>query len=131
MKYVCFGSNNLIYNILDMENKKFLSVYDGVITDKTKECEKMYKTYRRSVESGKCPDAKMGVRYYEYLNSEIDLSQCVYNNSIIFQTDNRKELDLFILESVVKQLEFKLADYKVYIDRIQKGEIDSTLYTYR
>ena len=128
MNYVCFGNNNLSFAILDKVNKKYIIVNDGMLHDETDTIEKMYKKYYTDIKNDKMPSIKMGVLYYEYLQGNKDLKDCIiYDSDIIFQTDNRIELDKFIIQSQIEQLDNKRKHLNSYIKKI---EDNAGLYTY-
>ena len=128
MNYVCFGNNNLSFVILDKVNKKYIIVNDGMLHDETNTIEKMYKKYYTDIKNGKTSSIKMGVLYYEYLQGNKDLKDCIiYDSDIIFQTDNRIELDKFIIQSQIEQLDNKRKHLNSYIKKI---EDNAGLYTY-
>lgn len=131
MKYVCFGSSKFSFSILDRENKKYIQVNNGIIVDKTKDCEKMNKSYYKAIQSGKYPDEKMGSKYYDYIIGKNDISHClILKNEILLETDNRKELDLFIMNCQIEQLQFKMNYIKKCISYVENDKCESNLYTY-
>lgn len=88
----------------------------------------MYKKYYADIKKGKIPDTKMGVLFYEYLQGNKELKDCmIYDSDIIFQTEDRIALDKFIIQSQIGQLDSK----RRYLDScISKTEKAVGLYTY-
>lgn len=127
MNYVCFG-NKANFAVLDKVNKKYVCVKDGMLYDNTDKAEKMYKKYYADIKNGKIPDTKMGVLFYEHLQGNRELKDCmIYDSDIIFQTDDRIALDKFIIQSQIEQLDSK----RRYLDScISKTEKAVGLYTY-
>lgn len=127
MNYVCFG-NRTSFSVLDKVNKKYVTVIDGNLKDETTDIEKMYKRYWSNVKSGKFPETKMGVLFYGYLNNEKELRDClIYDSDIRFQTDDRGELNEYIIKEQIRQLEFKANYLKVYTTKCKEYV---GLYTY-
>lgn len=128
MNYVCFGSNNLNFVVLDKVNKKYIHVKDGLLYDDTSKIEKMHKRYYADIEKGKAHNAKMGVLYFEYLQGQRDLTSCmIYDSDIVFQSDDRVALDKFIIQSQIEQLDYKRRCLDEYIGKVESAV---GLYTY-
>ena len=119
--YICFG-NKVNFTILDKVNKKYVCVKDGMLYDDTDKVKKMYKKYYTDIKNGKMPDTKMGVLYYDYLQGNKELKDCmIYDNDIIFQTDDRIVLDKFIIQSQIEQLDDKRRYLYSCIAKIEKA----------
>lgn len=128
MNYVCFGSNNLNFVVLDKVNKKYIRVKDGLLCDDTSRIEKMYKRYYTDIEKGKAPNIKMGVLYFEYLQGKKDLTSCmIYDSDIVFQSDDRVALDKFIIQSQIEQLDDRRKCLDLYFNEVERAV---GLYTY-
>ena len=67
--------------------------------------------------------------WYEFLHNEIDSTRaCIWEDKIMFHTDNENEVDTFLLETRVKQLKFMLENAETYLIRYQNGK---QAYTYK
>ena len=105
--------------IFDKQKECIVSMEYGRFKDVTEDCKKLTKR-KQSV---------CGGLWYQFLHNEIDnTSACIWDREIMFHTDNENEVDMFFLETRVKQLKFMLENAETHKERYQNGE---QAYTYK
>ena len=91
----------------------------GRFKDVTEDCKKLTKRKNKVV----------GGLWYQFLHNEIDsTSACIWEDNIMFHTDDENEVDTFLLETRVKQLKFMLENAETHLARYQNGK---QAYTYK
>lgn len=105
--------------IFDKQKECIVSLEHGKFKDITEDCRKLTKR-KQSV---------CGGLWYQFLHNEIDsTSACIWDREIMFHTDNEKEVDMFLLETRIKQLEFMLNNARLHEQKYNNGK---QAYTYK
>ena len=105
--------------IFDKTRMSITTLKNGVFKDITEECQKLTKRKQKVV----------GGLAYQFLYNEIDSSSaCIWEEKIMYHTDNENEVDEFLLVVRVKQLEFLLDNARVHQDGYKIGK---QAYTYK
>ena len=92
---VISSDNNYTLNIFDFEKMQIVRLHNGVFTNETENCQKMTKRKQTVI----------GGLWYKFLHGEIDRKQAyIYENEISLFTDDKMELDKFILSVQKMQL---------------------------
>ena len=105
--------------IFDKQKECIVSLEHGRFKDVTEDCKKLTKKKNKVV----------GGLWYQFLHNEIDSSSaCIWEEKIMYHTDNENEVDTFLLETRVKQLKFMLENAETYLIRYQNGK---QAYTYK
>ena len=116
---VISSDNNYTLNIFDFEKMQIVILHNGVFTDETENCQKMTKRKQTVI----------GGLWYKFLHGEIDRKQAyIYENEISLATDDKMELDKFILSVQKMQIENLLKNCNL---NIRKMENNKQYYTYR
>ena len=105
--------------IFDKQKECIVSLEHGKFKDITEDCRKLTKR-KQSV---------CGGLWYQFLHNEIDsTSACIWDREIMFHTDNEKEVDMFLLETEIKQLNFMLENARLQEQKYNDGK---QAYTYK
>lgn len=105
--------------IFDKVRDCIVVLKNGKFTDETENCKKLSK---KKV-------AVMGGLYYQLLKNEIEIGQAlIYERNVVFFTDDENEVNEYLLNTRIKQLEFLLENAKIYKE---KFEIGKQSYTYK
>jgi hypothetical protein len=119
--YMVVVESGVLSSILIFD-KKEMCIYqldNGRFTDITQNCLKLTKRKQKVV----------GGLWYEFLHNEIDSSSaCIWEDKIAYHTDNEVEVDTFLFETRVKQLEFMLDNATINKDKYENG---GQSYTYK
>lgn len=116
---VISSDNNYTLNIFDFEKMQIVRLHNGVFTNETENCQKMTKRKQTVI----------GGLWYKFLHGEIDRKQAyIYENEISLATDDKMELDKFILSVQKMQIENLLKNCNL---NIRKMENNKQYYTYR
>lgn len=116
---VISSDNNYTLNIFDFEKMQIVRLHNGVFTDETDNCQKMTKRKQTVI----------GGLWYKFLHGEIDRKQAyIYEKEISLVTDDKTELDKFILSIQKMQIENLLENCNL---NIRKMENNKQYYTYR
>lgn len=116
---VISSDNNYTLNIFDFEKMKIVRLHNGVFTDETDNCQKLTKRKQTVI----------GGLWYKFLHGEIDRKQAyIYTEEIKLVTDEKSELDKFILSAQKMQIEKLLENCNL---NISKMENNKQYYTYR
>ena len=119
--YMVVVESGVLSNILIFD-KKEMCIYQldhGNFTDITQNCLKLTKRKQKVV----------GGLWYEFLHNEIDSSNaCIWEDKIVYHTDNENEVDTFLLETRIKQLEFMLNNARLNEQKYNNGK---QAYTYK
>lgn len=116
---VISSDNNYTLNIFDFEKMKIVRLHNGVFTDETDNCQKLTKRKQTVI----------GGLWYKFLHGEIDRKQAyIYIEEIKLVTDEKSELDKFILSVQKMQIENLLENCNL---NISKMENNKQYYTYR
>ena len=105
--------------IFDKRRECIIRLERGVFKDITEDCKKLTKR-KQSV---------CGGLWYQFLHNEIDsTSACIWDREIMFHTDNENEVDMFLLETEIKQLNFMLENARLQEQKYNDGK---QAYTYK
>ena len=105
--------------IFDKRKEYIIRLERGVFKDITEDCKKLTKRKQ----------AVCGGLWYQFLHNEIDsTSACIWDREIMFHTDKESEVDIFLLETRIKQLKFMLENAEIENTRYQTGK---QAYTYK
>ena len=119
--YMVVVESGLLSTILVFDKVRMCIVQleQGRFNDITDECLKLTKKKNKVV----------GGLWYQFLHDEIDsTSACIWEDTILFHTDEEKEVDMFLLETRVKQLKFMLENAETHNTRYNNGK---QAYTYK
>jgi hypothetical protein len=119
--YMVVVESGLLSTILIFDKVRMCIVQleQGRFKDITEDCFKLTKKKNKVI----------GGLWYQFLHNEIDsTSACIWEDKIMFHTDNENEVDMFLLETRVKQLKFMLENAETYLIRYQGGK---QAYTYK
>lgn len=105
--------------IFDKTRMSITTLKNGVFKDITDDCQKLTKRKQKVV----------GGLWYQFLHNEIDsTSAYIWQDKIMYHTDNENEVDEFLLVARVKQLKFMLENAETHTSRYQNGK---QAYTYK
>lgn len=105
--------------IFDKRKECIIRLERGVFKDITDECLKLTKRKQ----------AVCGGLWYQFLHNEIDsTSACIWDRETMFHTDEESEVDTFLLDARIKQLQFMLEDARI---QEQKYHNNKQAYTYK
>ena len=105
--------------IFDKRKEYIIRLERGVFKDITEDCKKLTKRKQ----------AVCGGLWYQFLHNEIDsTSACIWDREIMFHTDKESEVDIFLLDARIKQLQFMLEDATI---QEQKYHNNKQAYTYK
>ena len=119
--YMVVVESGLLSTILIFDKVRtcIVQLEQGRFKDITEDCKKLTKKKNKVV----------GGLWYQFLHNEIDsTSACIWEDNIMFHTDDENEVDTFLLETRVKQLKFMLENAEVHLARYQNGK---QAYTYK
>ena len=119
--YMVVAESGLLSTILIFDKVRMCIVQleHGRFTDITEDCFKLTKRKNKVC----------GGLWYQFLQNEIDnTSACIWEDKIMFHTDNENEVDMFLFETRVKQLKFMLENAETHNLRYQNGK---QAYTYK
>ena len=119
--YMVVAEYGLLSTILIFDKVRMCitQLEQGRFKDITEDCLKLTKKKNKVV----------GGLWYQFLHNEIDsTSACIWEDKIMFHTDDENEVDMFLLESRVKQLKFMLENAETYLIRYKDGK---QAYTYK
>lgn len=119
--YMVVVESGLLSTILIFDKVKMCitQLEQGRFKDITEDCFKLTKKKNKVV----------GGLWYQFLHNEIDsTSACIWEDNIMFHTDDENEVDTFLLETRVKQLKFMLENAETHLARYQNGK---QAYTYK
>lgn len=119
--YMVVVESGLLSTILIFDKVRtcIVQLEQGRFKDITEDCKKLTKKKNKVV----------GGLWYQFLHNEIDSSSaCIWEDNIMFHTDDENEVDTFLLETRVKQLKFMLENAETHLARYQNGK---QAYTYK
>ena len=119
--YMVVAQSGVLSEILifDKEKQLIIKLEYGRFIDITEDCKKL--TNRKN--------KVCGALWYEFLNKEIDNTQaCLWDNEILYHTDNEDEINTFLIETRIKQLEFMLDNARAYNEKYKHNK---QAYTYK
>jgi len=119
--YMVVAQSGVLSEILIFDKVKMciVKLEYGKFKDITNDCLKLTKR-KRTV---------CGGLWYQFLNNEIDnTSACLYENGILYHTNNEDEVTTFLFETQIKQLHFMIENART---QSMKYEIGKQSYTYK
>ena len=119
--YMVVAQSGVLSEILIFDKKKnsIFQLSHGRFKDITEDCLKLTKRKNKVC----------GGLWYQFLHNEIDsTSACIWENGILYHTDNENEVNQFLFETRMKQLKFMLEDAETHNTRYNNGK---QAYTYK
>ena len=119
--YMVVVESGLLSTILIFDKVRMCitQLEQGRFKDITEDCKKLTKKKNKVV----------GGLWYQFLHNELDsTSACIWEDKIMFHTDNESEVDTFLLDARIKQLNFMLEDAEI---QEQKYNNSKQAYTYK
>ena len=119
--YMVVAESGLLSTILIFDKVRMCitQLEQGRFKDITEDCLKLTKKKNKVI----------GGLWYQFLHNEIDsTSACIWEDNIMFHTDDENEVDTFLLETRVKQLKFMLENAETHLARYQNRK---QAYTYK
>ena len=119
--YMVVAQSGVLSEILifDKKENSIFQLSHGRFKDITEDCLKLTKRKNKVC----------GGLWYQFLHGEIDSSSaCIWEEKIMYHTDNENEVNEFLLVARVKQLEFLLDNARVHQERYKIGK---QAYTYK
>ena len=105
--------------IFDKQKECIVSLEHGRFKDITSDCLKLTKKKNKVI----------GGLWYQFLHNEIDSSSaCIWDREIMLHTNEESEVDTFLLDARIKQLNFMLEDATT---QGQKYHNNKQAYTYK
>lgn len=121
MKFLIVAESGKLaeHTVFDFEKMEIVRLYNGVYTNITEECKRLSKR----------KNAVIGGLWYKLLNGEIDRrSALIWDDAVVIDTDNKKDVDKILLNTQKAQIEFMLQNVNAYISKLENGK---QVYTYR
>ena len=119
--YMVVAQSGVLSEILifDKKENSIFQLSHGRFKDITEDCLKLTKRKNKVC----------GGLWYQFLHNEIDsTSACIWDNGILYHTDNENEVNQFLFETRMKQLKFMLEDAETQNTRYNNGK---QAYTYK
>jgi len=119
--YMVVAQSGVLSEILifDKKENSIFQLSHGRFKDITEDCLKLTKRKNKVC----------GGLWYQFLHNETDsTSACIWENGILYHTDNENEVNQFLFETRMKQLKFMLEDAEIQNTRYNNGK---QAYTYK